>query len=166
MERGRRVNSMLPAVLVAAAFGIAIANVRSEWLWSSIVVFVASAAIVAFAPIPAVWNERTYLACWIVVVACSAGVHLPNALRARVMVVLAVAAGATGGAVAGAANAHAIVASLSLIATTTSLASRAVAQRVPLAPKVVSSWLIAVALLAATLQMLPVTPGYLPDHLE
>jgi len=157
---------MLPAVLVAAAFGIAIANVRSEWLWSSIVVFVASAAIVAFAPIPAVWNERTYLACWIVIVACSAGVHLPNALRARVMVVLAVAAGATGGAVAGAANAHAIVASLSLIATTTSLASRAVAQRLPLAPKVVSSWLIAVALLAATLQMLPVTPGYLPDHLE
>jgi len=157
---------MLPAVLVAAAFGIAIANVRSEWLWSSIVVFVASAAIVAFAPIPAVWNERTYLACWIVIVACSAGVHLPNALRARVMVVLAVVAGATGGAVAGAANAHAIVASLSLIATTTSLASRAAAQRVPLAPKVVSSWLIAVALLAATLQMLPVTPGYLPDHLE
>ena len=168
MERGRRVNSMLPAVLVAAAFGIAIANVRSEWLWSSIVVFVASAAIVAFAPIPAVWNERTYLACWIVIVACSAGVHLSNAVRARVMVVLALAAGATGGAVAGAANAHAyaIVASLSLIATTTSLASRAVAQRVPLAPKVVSSWLMAVALLAATLQMLPVTPGYLPDHLE
>jgi hypothetical protein len=157
---------MLPAVLVAAAFGIAIANVRPEWLWSSIVVFVASAAIVAFAPIPAVWNERTYLACWIVIVACGAGVHLSNALRARVMVVLALAAGATGGAVAGAANAHAIVASLSLIATTTSLASRAVARRVPLAPKVVSSWLIAVALLAATLQMLPVTPGYLPDHLE
>jgi hypothetical protein len=37
---------------------------------------------------------------------------------------------------------------------------------VPLAPRIVSSWLIAVALLAATLQMLPVTPGYLPDHLE
>jgi len=32
--------------------------------------------------------------------------------------------------------------------------------------KVVSSWVIAVAVLAATLQLLPVTPGYLPDHLE
>jgi hypothetical protein len=32
--------------------------------------------------------------------------------------------------------------------------------------KVVSSWVIVIAVLAATLQMLPVTPGYLPDHLE
>jgi len=30
----------------------------------------------------------------------------------------------------------------------------------------VSSWVIAIAALAATLQLLPVTPGYLPDHLE
>jgi hypothetical protein len=32
--------------------------------------------------------------------------------------------------------------------------------------KVVSSWVIAVAVLAGMLQLLPVTPGYLPDHLE
>jgi hypothetical protein len=36
----------------------------------------------------------------------------------------------------------------------------------PLAIKVVSSWVIVIAVLAATLQVLPVTPGYLPDHLE
>jgi hypothetical protein len=38
--------------------------------------------------------------------------------------------------------------------------------RAPVVVKVVSSWLIAVAVLAATLQLLPVTPGYLPDHME
>jgi hypothetical protein len=32
--------------------------------------------------------------------------------------------------------------------------------------KVASSWIIAIALMAATLQLLPVTPGYLPDHME
>jgi hypothetical protein len=32
--------------------------------------------------------------------------------------------------------------------------------------KVVSSWVIAIAVLAITLQLLPVTPGYLPDHME
>jgi hypothetical protein len=58
------------------------------------------------------------------------------------------------------------IAWLPLIAIAASHASRVVGQRVPIAPKVVSSWLIAVALLAATLQVLPVTPGYLPDHLE
>ena len=157
-------NGILPALLVAAAFGIAIANMRSESLWIGIVAFVASAAIVASASIPARWDERVHLACWIVIVACGAGVHLPNNLR--VPVAIALAAGATGGAVGGAANAQAMVALLALIATATSLTSRAAAHRVPLAPRIVSSWLIAVALLAATLQMLPVTPGYLPDHLE
>ncbi|MGC1729906.1 MAG: hypothetical protein WA747_11045 [Steroidobacteraceae bacterium] len=32
--------------------------------------------------------------------------------------------------------------------------------------KVLASWLSAVAVLAATLQFLPVTPGYLPDHVD
>ena len=32
--------------------------------------------------------------------------------------------------------------------------------------KVLASWLVAVAMLGATLQLLPVTPGYLPDHME
>jgi hypothetical protein len=39
-------------------------------------------------------------------------------------------------------------------------------RRVLLALKVIGSWLIAVAMLGALLQFLPVTPGYLPDHME
>ncbi|MGH8079493.1 MAG: hypothetical protein ACREP7_02885 [Lysobacter sp.] len=35
-----------------------------------------------------------------------------------------------------------------------------------IAVKVVCSWLLAVTLLAASLPLLPVTPGYLPDHLQ
>jgi len=38
--------------------------------------------------------------------------------------------------------------------------------RLALALKVVASWLIAIAVLAASLSFLPVTPGYQPDHLE
>jgi hypothetical protein len=34
------------------------------------------------------------------------------------------------------------------------------------AVKVAASWLAAVAALVAALQGLPVTPGYLPDHLD
>jgi hypothetical protein len=36
----------------------------------------------------------------------------------------------------------------------------------PIVLKVISSWVIAVAALVATLELLPVTPGYLPDHLD
>lgn len=31
---------------------------------------------------------------------------------------------------------------------------------------IVGSWLVAIAALAAILRILPVTPGYLPDHVE
>jgi hypothetical protein len=31
---------------------------------------------------------------------------------------------------------------------------------------IAASWLIAIAALAAALPLLPVTPGYLPDHLD
>ena len=84
----------------------------------------------------------------------------------RAAIVLAVAAGASGGAVASLAHERAAIVWIALLATATCLVARTAARRAPLAPKIVSSWLIAVALLAATLQMLPVTPGYLPDHLE
>jgi hypothetical protein len=36
----------------------------------------------------------------------------------------------------------------------------------PIPVKVTSSWLIAIAALTVLLQFLPVTPGYIPDHLE
>jgi hypothetical protein len=39
-------------------------------------------------------------------------------------------------------------------------------RRVLIALRVVASWLIAVAMLGAMLQFLPVTLGYMPDHLE
>jgi hypothetical protein len=45
-------------------------------------------------------------------------------------------------------------------------AALTVDQRKPIIVKVVSSWLIAVAVLAAILRFLPVTPGYMPDHME
>jgi hypothetical protein len=41
-----------------------------------------------------------------------------------------------------------------------------VARHWALAIKVVAGWLLAIATLNAALAMLPVTPGYLPDHLE
>jgi urease accessory protein len=51
-------------------------------------------------------------------------------------------------------------------AAVTLFAARPNAARRPIAPKVLAAWLIAVALLAALLRFVPVTPGYLPDHLE
>src|ERR1700730_2288236 len=45
-------------------------------------------------------------------------------------------------------------------------AARIADRRVLIALRVVAGWLIAVAMLGAILQFLPVTPGYMPDHME
>jgi len=68
--------------------------------------------------------------------------------------------------VIGVEKAAALLALVPLAFGMTFVATRVVASRVPIATKVVAGWLIAVTLLAAMLHFLPVTPGYLPDHLE
>jgi len=159
-------NGLLPALLVAAAFGIAIASARPAARWIGLLGFVVVAASAALTTVPDARSERVHLACSIAIVACCASIHFPGARSVRAAIVLAVAAGASGGAVVSLAHERAAIVWLALLAAATCLVARVAVRRVPLAPKIVSSWLIAVALLAATLQMLPVTPGYLPDHLE
>jgi len=44
--------------------------------------------------------------------------------------------------------------------------ARAVRAGMPVILGIVLSWLVAVALLTAALHWLPVTPGFMPDHIE
>jgi hypothetical protein len=53
-----------------------------------------------------------------------------------------------------------------LAAAMTFLATHVAASRIAIVPKVVAGWLLAVALLATLLHFVPVTLGYMPDHLE
>lgn len=59
-----------------------------------------------------------------------------------------------------------LLALVPLAAGVTFFAARVGASRMSIVPKVIAGWLIAVALLVTLLHVLPVTPGYLPDHLE
>jgi hypothetical protein len=156
----------LPALLVCAAVAIALANAARAVRARSLLAFVVSSTTAALVPMPAPWTEPAHFACWVAIAACGASAYVPNRIGWHTSIALAVVAGAAAGAVVALANTPGTAALLPLVAASTSLAARGVAQRLPIAPKVVASWLIAVALLAATLQILPVTPGYLPDHFE
>jgi len=158
------VNGVLPPLLVAASLAIAIVNAGARF--RALVVFFATAAVVALFPMPEWTSDAGHLACWISIVACGAVAYAPYGVSARFAIALAAGAGVSAGAVGTRADAPALVVLVPLVAAVTMCAARAAARHVPLAPKVVASWLIAVALLATLLQMLPVTPGYLPDHLE
>jgi hypothetical protein len=158
------VNGVLPPLLLAVSFAIAIVDLGARF--RALVVFVATAAVFAPFPLPEWASDAARLTCWISIIACGAVAYASHAVGARFTIALAVGAGVSAGAVATRADARALAVLVPLVVVATTYAARAAARHVPMAPKVVASWLIAVALLATLLQMLPVTPGYLPDHLE
>jgi hypothetical protein len=144
----------------------ALANLGMRVRVCALAVFAAAGVTAAFVPWPPSWSDAVHLACWASIVACGGAVHASEVLGSRFGIVLVAGAGAAAGAVVSIANTRAMIALLPAVAAITTLAAHVVARRLPIAPKVVASWLIAVALFATMLQMLPVTPGYRPDHLE
>ncbi|MGA7822842.1 MAG: hypothetical protein WCA14_01515 [Steroidobacteraceae bacterium] len=129
-------------------------------------VFVVTACAIALAPIPGTWSDTAFLGCWTSIIASAAIVHGPRALRAKAALALALNAGVwTGAVIALASSKVDLLESLPLALCAWPAAwARRRGQAIVL--KVLASWLIAVAVLAATLQFLPVTPGYLPDHVD
>lgn len=156
----------LPPALLLAALGLALAAASPRvWVWSLIALGVTLAAA-SQASVPGGWLEIVFLGCWASVVATAAAVHLPRGPGLWGGIVFSVNAGVWAGAVLALTGSR-----LDLLKAAPSVlivlpAAWLIQRRAGIAVKVVSSWLIAVAILAAVLPFLPVTPGYLPDHLE
>jgi hypothetical protein len=156
----------LPPALLCTAVGLALAFApRRAWL-PSLLTLTMTTVLLAAVPIPRGWLESVFLGCWASVAATAATVQLPRGMTASGAVCLSFNAGLWSGTeVALAGSRFDIVKALACVLLLIP-ASFIVRRRAPIIAKVVASWLIAVAILAATLQFLPVTPGYLPDHLD
>ena len=170
----------LPPAILCTAVGLALssADCTSQRLGVFAVVIAAGAAVigasaavigagaVAWSPLPARWTDAVCLGCWSSTVINSMSVLVGRPLGRNPALLLAANSGIWAGAVVAVAGRNADLL-LALPCTLTLLPASWVARRGgSIAVKVVSSWLIAIAILAATLQFLPVTPGYLPDHME
>jgi hypothetical protein len=127
----------------------------------------ASSAVFSVLPIPQNWLEGAYLGFWTTVIATAASVHVARGLKRRwIALALSLNAGAWAGAIVALSGSR-----LDLLRAAPCLlvllpAAWVTARHTSIPVKVVSSWIMAIAILAATLQLLAVTPGYLPDHLE
>jgi hypothetical protein len=155
-----------PALLFAAA-GLALAFTRRTERAASLLALAASAAAASFMPIPRSWLEGVYLALWTSVITTAASVHFAAALgRRSVALALSLNAGYWAGAVVHLSGSRAELLSALPCALIAFPASFIISRHSSVPVKVVSSWIIAVAVLVAALQLLAVTPGYLPDHLE
>jgi hypothetical protein len=157
-----------PALLFAAlacALAFALAGRRWPAQFTILLAALATALAAAQLPLPVKWIEGVFLGLWASTVVTAALVHFPRRLGGAAPLVLAINAGLWAGA------ATAIAGSTRDIATAAPWLALAVpgawlvATKRGVAVKVVSSWLIAIAVLAAVLPIVP-TPGYAPDHME
>jgi hypothetical protein len=116
--------------------------------------------------VPDAWLEGAFLGCWISVIATAGSLQFFPKITPLAALILSVNAGAWAGVVTRFSGSRLdLVEALPWVLML--WPASWVASRFGSIPiKVVSSWLIAVAALSITLQMLPVTPGYLPDHME
>lgn len=156
----------LPPAILCASLGLALAAAERELCRLGIFAVVAAAGALAWVRLPASWTDGIFLGCWSSIVFNAGHTHLAGPPRRISTLLLCCNTGIWAGAVISVAARKADLL-LALACTLTVLpASWAVRRGGSIAVKVLSSWLIAVAILAATLQFLPVTPGYLPDHMD
>ena len=155
----------LPPALLCAALAFALAFAPRRAVVPALVVVAVIAMAFASLPLRSAWTEAIFIGCWVGVVATAAAVHLPSGPGRALAVVLATNAGIWAGATVAVAGAPADLARALPVALLVFPARWLVAHRGAIAVKVVASWLIAVAILAGTLPIVP-TPGYVADHME
>ena len=156
----------LPPALLCLALGLGLASARGKTAVLGLAVLVVTASAVAFVPVPESWSDIVFLGCWMSIIANAAIVYAPRILQDRSALPLSLNAGVwTGALIALGPSKLGLIHALpfSLCAWPGAWARR---RGEAIGLKVLASWLIGVAVLAATLQFLPATAGYLPDHLD
>lgn len=155
----------LPAALIFAALGFGLSFVPRPIRVPALLTAAIGALIILQLPIDISRAEVVYFACWSSVIVAAASVHLPAGLPKSGAITLALVCGAAAGAVIGLVGSPADLAIAMTAAVVVVPASWLVASGRGIAIKVVTSWLIAIAVLSAALPLTP-TPGYAPDHME
>jgi hypothetical protein len=154
------------ATLLLLALGVALTHAPRRAVGPSLLAMLAALSISILLPVTCVSPGPLFLGCWISVIATAASVHLRHGMSTRAAMSLSFNAGGWAGAVLMASGSPLDVVRV-LPAVLLVLPARfIVARHGPIAVKVLASWIIAIAALSAALQALPVTPGYLPDHVE
>jgi len=157
---------IVPPALLCAALGLALAfTPRNAWA-PSVLTLLSTLAALTFIPVPGAWLEGAFLGCWISVIATAGSLQLFPKITCLAALILSINAGTWASVVT-----HLSGSRLDLVEALPWVlilwpASWVASHFGSIPIKVVSSWLIAVAALSITLQLLPVTPGYLPDHME
>lgn len=157
-------DSALPAAMVFAALGLMLSFAARTTAALSIALAVLMAfAANAVAPDTIVHHAAT-IACWGVILIMAVLTFWPRQWPALVTISVSVAAGFVAGAFVATAATPPKLWQAMLVILVALPATLAVERGYPMFPRVVMSWLLAVAMLAALLPYVVSHPGYIPDH--
>ncbi|MBA2467601.1 MAG: hypothetical protein H0V46_08375 [Sphingomonas sp.] len=156
---------LLPPLMLCLALAFALAFVpRPVAVVSAATAAAGAVAIWSIGP-PATWTEPVFVGCWVSVIATAALSYWPNGIPPRLAPIAAANAGLWAGAVSATAGSG-IDLAVALVVVLLAIPGRLIIDSGGgIALKIASSWLIAVAALAAMVSLTP-TPGYAPDHMD
>ncbi|MDF0546557.1 hypothetical protein PX699_29820 [Sphingobium sp. H39-3-25] len=158
-------DTLLAAALLGASFGLTAGLIR-------VGAIVACALAVAAAALTSLFRytevaDHLLVPAWITVALGAGASWLPARRRSRVLVLgLGVLSGGLAGTLPAASAGLPVALFASGLAPPAAASAALSARGWHLPTRVAASWLVAIAALNLTLTLLPVTPGYLPDHLE
>lgn len=155
----------LPPALLCFAVGLMLAFIPRRWIAPCLVALVGAALAISLIGVPARLEDVAFAGCWISLVLTALTLHWPGGPGPRTSAILCMNAGLWAGAVVAVAGRPwdlAVATSAVLVFWPAMVLLRTPAR---LGVKIVASWLVAVAILAAALP-LTTTPGYKPDHME
>lgn len=156
----------LPPALLCAALGIALGFGPRRLFAPSLAMFVAAAFAASLLRAPTSWDDAVFLGCWVSLIIAAGSVHLPPTARRRWGMMMAANAGLWTGAVIAVSGSRLDLFVALPWALLCIPVGMIVARKRGIIVKVIASWLMAVGILAASLQMAPTTPGYRPDHMD
>ena len=150
---------------MCVALGVALGFAGRRRLPHALGALVLAAIVASFVSTPAAWQDAVFLGLWASIALTAASVHLPTTIGPRAAVALSINAGLWAGLATASAGSRLDLMVALPCALICIPAAWAVARGWGLGIKVASSWLIAIAILAAGLTLVP-TPGYKPDHMD
>jgi hypothetical protein len=156
---------ILPFLMICAAFGFAFYATPNREAWRAAAILAVSALVVQFLVSPVgIGDKVLFLGLWTVTASLAALVHLREGLRGGAGMIVALLAGTCLGMTVKTGEAwHLLLALPVALLFLPSSWLRSLGYGVAI--KVMSSWLIAISLLAAMVSLTP-TPGYQQDHME
>lgn len=154
------------AALACFALGLPLSG-RPLRAWQGcLAALVCCACVAASLPVSRAYADMAIRICLLTAIGNAAATYPPWKVSAPVATIASAFTGIAAGAAIAAAGAPLEIAQALPCTLAAGVLAHALRAHAAVAVRVVASWLIAIALLALLLQFLPMTPGYLPDHID